>query len=81
LKPLAEVVLNEPPAEPAFTLMDFLMRKDVEKFKTWYFRVVTKMKKEKDLEKACRDVYGVGVAELEQQWHQDLTGTAPAVTR
>ncbi len=72
LKPLVEVVLKEPPAEPAFTFFDFLIRKDVEKFKTWYFRVVTEVKTEKDLEKACRDIYGTGLKEIEQQWHGSL---------
>jgi hypothetical protein len=44
LKPLAEVVLTDAPAGPMFTLFDFLIRKDVEKFKAWYVRAVTKVK-------------------------------------
>jgi hypothetical protein len=65
---LEKVLLSYSSSQGLVILIDFLLQKDVEKFKEFYV-LVTKSQSP-DIEKASRQIYGVDVKELEEQWHE-----------
>jgi hypothetical protein len=71
LSSLGEILLSDNSSEELVLVIDFLLKKDSEKFKRFYVRV-TLAKKHKDLEKAVRQIYQTSLEGLEQQWHQFL---------
>lgn len=68
LPPLKDVLQSESSSQELVILIDFLLQKDVEKFKQFYV-LITKSHKA-DIEKASRQVYSVDVKELEKQWQE-----------
>jgi hypothetical protein len=68
LPPLMDVLQSESSSQELVILIDFLLKKDVEKFKQFYV-LITKSQKA-DIEKAIRQIYGMDVKELEKQWHE-----------
>jgi hypothetical protein len=68
LSSLDKVLLSDGSSQELVMLIDFLLQKDVEKFKRFYV-LVTKSQKA-DIEEASRQIYGVDVKELEEQWHE-----------
>jgi hypothetical protein len=74
LLPLAKVLLGgnrKSSRIPEGAFIDFLIRKGMDDFKKFFARV-GQAKTSKDLEQASREVYGIGLEELEQQWHKYL---------
>jgi len=69
LMSLDKVLLSDSSGQELVVLIDFLLKKDVEKFKDFYVRV-TRTRKRKDIEKASQQVYGTDLKGLEEQWHQ-----------
>jgi len=61
-------VLSGDSSEELVILIDFLVQKDVEKFKQFYV-LITKSQRA-DIKKACTQIYGMDVKELEKQWHE-----------
>ena len=68
LRPLDEVLLTDYSCQELVVLIDFLLKKDVEKFKDFYVRV-TRTRKKQDFEDAAEKVYGTDLEALEEQWH------------
>ena len=68
LHSLDKVLLSSSSNEDLVILIDFLLKKDVEKFKEFYVHV-TRTRKKTGMEKACRHVYGMSLMDLEKQWH------------
>lgn len=68
LPSLIDVLQSESSSQELVILIDFLLNKDVEKFKRFYV-LITKSQKA-DTEKTCRQIYGVDVKDLEKQWHE-----------
>ncbi len=50
-------------------VIDYLLKKDVEKFKMFYV-CVTRSQKRPDLEKASQEIYGTDLKDLEKQWRE-----------
>ena len=71
LKPLDELLLLDFECTEHLVLIDFLLGRNVEKFKAFYLRV-THAKNAADLEKASQEIYGTGLKDLEKQWHEFL---------
>lgn len=71
LKPLSEILLSDGSNEELVVLIDFLIKKDVEKFKEFYVRV-TRAKDRNDLEKASQKIYETDLRDLEEQWQKYL---------
>ena len=69
LASLIEVLQSETSEQELVILIDFLLNKDVEKFKNFYM-LVTRSQKKADIEKAVRQVYEIEPKELEIQWHE-----------
>jgi hypothetical protein len=63
--------LSESSSEELVGLIDFLLKKDVERFKKLYV-CVTSAKHLADLEKAYQQIYGIDLESLEKQWHEFL---------
>jgi hypothetical protein len=68
LLPLVDVLQSESSGQELVILIDFLLKRDVEKFKQFYV-LITKSQKA-DIEKAVRQIYGMDVKSLEKQWHE-----------
>ncbi|MHC4203136.1 MAG: hypothetical protein ACYSTT_00680 [Planctomycetota bacterium] len=68
LRSLDKVLLSDSSGQELVILIDFLLQKDVEKFKQFYV-LITKSQIA-DIEKASRQIYGMDVKELENQWHE-----------
>ncbi len=68
LDSLLEILQSEGSCEELVILIDFLLTKDVEKFKKFYVSV-TKSQKKSDIEKACSQIYGIELKDMEKQWH------------
>jgi hypothetical protein len=68
LPPLSEVLAATGPSTEHYALIDFLVQRDVEKFKEFYVRVVGKATAE-GVRNAAKEVYGVTLDELESDWH------------
>ncbi len=68
LRSLDKVLLSDSSGQELVILIDFLLQKDVEKFKQFYV-LITKSQKA-DIEEATRQIYGVDVRSLEKQWHE-----------
>ncbi len=68
LRSLDKVLLSDSSNEDLVILIDFMLEKDVEKFKAFYVHV-TRTRNKAGMEKACRQVYGTDLKELENQWH------------
>ena len=66
---MIEVLQSESSNEELAILIDFLLKKDVEKFKEFYV-LVTKSQEKVSIEKAIRQIYEIESKELEQQWHE-----------
>ena len=69
LKPLDEVLLSNSSNQELVILIDFLLNKDVEKFKAFYV-LVTRTRNKAGMEKACQQIYGTDLKGLEKQWHE-----------
>ena len=68
LSSLSEVLLSGGSSQELVILIDFLLKKDVEKFKHFYVHV-TRARERADMEEASREVYGTDLNGLEKQWH------------
>ena len=68
LRSLDKVLLSSNSGQELVILIDFLLEKDVEKFKAFYVHV-TRTRKQAGIEKACRQIYGIDLEGLEKQWH------------
>jgi hypothetical protein len=68
LDSMDKVLLSGGSSDELAVLIDFLLKKDVEKFKQFYVHV-TRAGTQADMEKASREVYGTGLKALEEQWH------------
>ncbi len=69
LPPLGEILLLEGICDELVTVVDFLLKKDVEKFKRFYAATASG-----DLEKVSKEVYGENLKALEEEWHLFLKG-------
>jgi hypothetical protein len=69
LQPLIKFLQSESSGHERVILIDFLLKKDVEKFKQFYVRV-TESQKKSDIEKAIRQIYEIDSFNLEKQWHE-----------
>jgi len=69
LSSLADVLSSQSSSEELVLLIDFLLKKDVEKFKQFFVHIARVEKKE-DLEQAFRRIYGTDLKGLEKQWHE-----------
>jgi len=69
LKPLGEVLMSDSTSEELVIAIDFLLSKDVAKFKRLYVRA-TCAKERKDLEKAVHEIYGMDVKGLDEAWRE-----------
>lgn len=68
LDSLLEVLQSEGSCQELVILIDFLLAKDVEKFKKFYVSI-TRSQEKSDLEKACRQIYGIELKDMEKQWY------------
>jgi len=68
LPSLMEVLQSQSSSQELVILIDFLLEKDVEKFKQLYV-IITKSQKA-DIEKAVRQIYGTDLKDMEKQWHE-----------
>ena len=66
---LVEVLLSEGSSEELVILIDFLLKKDVAKFKKFYVHV-TRAQKEADMQKAVQKIYGTNLKDMEEQWYR-----------
>jgi len=71
LSSLGEILLSESSSEELVGLIDFLLKKDVERFEKLYV-CVTSVKHLADLEKASQQIYEIDLESLEKQWHEFL---------
>ena len=69
LSSLEEVLSWQNSSEELVMLIDFLLEKDVEKFKEFFVRI-TQAEKKEDLEKTSQQIYGSDLKGLEKQWHE-----------
>ena len=69
LSSLDKVLQSDSSGEELVMVIDFLLKKDVEKFKMFYV-CVTRSQKRPDLEKASQEIYGTDLKDLEKQWHE-----------
>ncbi len=69
LSSLTEVLASQSSSQELVILIDFLLKKDVEKFKQFYV-IITKSQKKANIEKAIRQIYGTDPKEMEKQWHE-----------
>jgi len=69
LMSLDKVLLSNSSSQELVMLIDFLLKKDVEKFKRFYVHL-TRTRKRKDFEEASQQVYGTDLKGLEEQWHK-----------
>jgi hypothetical protein len=68
LPPLMVILQSESSSRESVILIDFLLKKDVEKFKQFYVLITESQKA--DIEKAVRQIYGMDMKSLEKQWHE-----------
>ncbi len=68
LPSLLEVLQSQSSGQELVILIDFLLKKDVEKFKQFYV-IITKSQKP-DIKKAVRQIYGMDLKDMEEQWHE-----------
>ncbi len=73
LAPLAQLLVSSTPTRQHEALIHFLLKKDVEKFKQFYVRVLAKPTPE-DVRAASKEIYGKPLEELEAEWHRFLRG-------
>ncbi|MHC4574310.1 MAG: hypothetical protein ACYS76_09300 [Planctomycetota bacterium] len=69
LKSLSETLLPDGVCEENVVFIDFLLKKDVEKFKEFYVRATCADDME-DLEKAAKEVYGTDLKGLDEGWRK-----------
>jgi len=69
LSPLDEVLLSDSSSQELVTLIDFLLKKDVQRFKKFFVRIIRRPAKA-DMEKASQQIYGMGLKSLEKEWHE-----------
>ena len=72
LSSLDTVLLSNSSSQQLVILIDFLLNKDVEKFKAFYVRV-TRTRNRAGMEKACQKIYGIDLKGLEKQWHEFIS--------
>jgi hypothetical protein len=68
LPSLLEVLQSQSSDHELVILIDFLLKKDVQKFKQFYV-IITKSQKP-DIEKAVLQIYNIDVKDMEEQWHE-----------
>ncbi len=76
LPAMTEILLAEYTSMPIFSLVDFLVKKDVERFKKFYVHVTSKPTAE-DVKNAAKEVYGKSLGKLEEEWHEYLKTARP----
>ncbi len=69
LSSLDKVLQSDSSGEELVMVIDFLLKKDIEKFKKFYV-CVTRSQKRANLEKASQEIYGTDLKGLEKQWHE-----------
>ena len=69
LFPLDKVLLVGNSSQELVILIDFLLNKDVDKFKTFYVEV-TRTRNRDGMEKTSQQLYGIDLKDLEKQWHE-----------
>lgn len=69
LSQLHTVLLSGSSSQELVILIDFLLKKDVERFKKFYVHV-TRGQARGDLEKASQLTYGTDLKSLEKEWHE-----------
>ncbi len=69
LNSLDTVLLSDTSSHELVILIDFLLKKDVEKFMEFFVRV-TRAEQREDFEQASRQIYGIDLKGLEKQWHE-----------
>ncbi len=73
LRSLDQILLDGYTAPPdAMAFIDYLLRKDLNKYKVFYVRVRL-ADSVADLEKACLEIYETDLKGLELQWHSSLS--------
>lgn len=71
LESLGAILLSESSSEELVVLVDFLLKKDGDKFKRFYVSV-TRANKDEDLERTCEQIYGTDVNGLDILWRKYL---------
>ncbi len=71
LRPLHDIILNDSNGEDEFVLIDFLLKKDLARFKRFHVSIM-RAEGVEDLEMACQEIYQTGLKGLEKQWHDSL---------
>ena len=73
LRSLDKILLQDTTRVEAdsLVLIDFLLKEQVESFKRFYVSV-RRARNVEDLERACQNVYGTDLTDLERQWHSFL---------
>jgi len=74
LSSLDKVLQSDSSGEELVMVIDFLLKKDVEKFKKFYV-CVTSAKDINNLEKGIQEVYGTDFKGLEKQWREFINGS------
>jgi len=69
LSSLDKVIQSDSSGEELAMLIEFLLKKNVEKFKKFYV-CVTRSRKRANLEKASQEIYGTDLKGLEKQWRE-----------
>jgi hypothetical protein len=69
LSSLDNVLLSNSSSQELVILIDFLLNKNVEKFKAFYVHV-TRTRNKAGMEKACQHIYGIDLKGLEKKWHE-----------
>ncbi|HUW20396.1 MAG TPA: hypothetical protein VMW16_13950 [Sedimentisphaerales bacterium] len=74
LKSVSETLLLDGVCEENVVFIDFLLKKDVEKFKEFYVRA-TRAEGMEDLEKAAQEIYGTDLKGLDEGWRKFINGS------
>ena len=69
LSSLDKVLQSDSSGEELVMVIDFLLKKDVEKFKEFYVHI-TRAEKREDFEQASKEIYEIDLKGLEKQWHE-----------
>lgn len=69
LPSLDKVLLSDNSSQELVILIDFLLEKDVEKFKAFYVQA-TRTNTQAGMEKASQQIYRTDLKDLEKQWHE-----------
>ncbi len=80
LEPLSDILLADGHGEQHLALIDFLLNKDVEKYKVFHTRI-THRPTVAGNQRAAQAVYGKSVKALEAEWHATLTSSSASSAR